>query len=163
MTQADLPTIQSLHQANKGEITGQMLGCACSFGASPGVIQYLLAQEPSAAKSFGRWPDCYGRYTNIIETRFPLMAALDPYRHGPRLPEEDIRALVDAWPESVIQNCMRSDRWRDLDGPERVEVCHPIPEAIRCGYSTDLIEYMMDQIPTMIQIDVDVGKPGVMV
>ena len=102
VTKADLPTVKGFYQESKA-ISGDILGFACTFGASPGVIPFLVEQAPEAANYEGCWlddEDCY--FT-------PLFAAMDPLKPDScsTISEDDIRALIDAYPEASIRHMNR--------------------------------------------------------
>ena len=76
MTRADLPSIKSLHEIHNKEITGDILGIACTYGASPGVIPYLVTQAPAAAQYMGVWKDDNFSASRRLRAPAPLRGGL---------------------------------------------------------------------------------------
>lgn len=133
MCQAELPTIQRLHEEDPEEDSEEpgawRLHYACHQGAQPGVVSYL-------AKQISEYPKGAAGYASY----YPLTCAMEHGTGKMRPTEEDIKTIVERWPESlaIVQNDCNCTAGFALK---------------RCldnGYSDELFDFMLQRFPSKV-------------
>jgi hypothetical protein len=140
MCQGSLATIQQLCSTDSKQLTENTIRIACKHGAKPGVVAFLVQQKPELVRC---------KWGNDLKVAYPLSLAMSQGPGEARPTENDIKTLIKLWPQSVVVDMYWS--WNGNQPRDSTDWGSPLQQCLFRGYSEELLDFMIDHIPSSIQ------------